>query len=496
MGRTLTNSTAVSYAVETSVGVASTLYKTVTPNSIDNLGAKIDKVSRNPISKNRQRLKGSIVNLTSGFGSEMDLIMEHLIDFAEGFMFSVFKGGRVVYPTAVTTTAYTVAAMASAVITNSLVYARGFTFATNNGLKVVTSGGTTTSIPITGGGMTAETTTNPTQNASVEVCGIQGAAGDIQLNAAGNIISTILDFTTLGLTVGQWMFVGGTAAATNFGTLIAQASINRWVRITAIAANLLTIDKRGITFGVDNGATKTIHLYFGRFVRNVAIDHADYLERSFSFEVAFENLGVTPGSDEYMYPKGNFCDELKLDFQLGQLVKANVGFVGTDTPAPTTVRATGASTPVRQVQTVAFNPTSDIARLRLAEADDTGVTTDFQSLSLTLKNNVNPENKLGLLGAAYMNTGNFEVDVDATMIFTNSRVLAAVRDNSTMSMDLACKNGDGGFVFDIPEMTLAGGDPSLPENESIKIQNQSMAHQSTTYGYTMSFSIFPFVPAS
>lgn len=498
MGRTLTNSTALSYSVETTLGTASATWKTITPNQISEIGAKITKVARNPISKNRQRLKGSVVGLESGFQTEVDFIMEHLIDFAEAVMFSIFKGGRVVYPTSVTTTLYNVPAMADALPSGTLVMVRGSVNAVNNGLKLVTTGGTTTTIPIASPTMVAETYTNPTQNVSVEVCGVQGATGDIQLNAAGHIISTTLDFTTLGLTSGCWLYVGGSVAATNFATLIAQANTTaRFVRVLTVAANLITTEKRGATYGTDNGSGKTIHLYFGRFVRNVAVDHAtDYLERSYSFEAAFENLGTTPGTDEYIYPKGNYCDEMKLDFALGALSKMNLGFIGTDTPVPTASRASGAATPIRQVQVTAFNPTSDFARLRLAEIDDTGITTDFSSLSLTLKNNVTPEGKLGVLGAAYMNTGNFDVDIDAELIFTNSRVLAAIRDNSTLSMDVAVKNGDGGFVFDIPEMTLAGGDPNFPENESVKIQSASMAHQSSVFGYTCSFSIFPFIPAS
>jgi hypothetical protein len=490
VGRTLTNNTALAWVTETSLGIAGTAWKTVAPNDINELGAKIEKVARNPISKNRQRLKGSIVNLTSGFAAELDLILEHVIDFAEGMMFSIYKGGRVVYPTSVSTTAYTVPAMSGALPSGTLVYARGFVNPANNGLKVVTTGGTTTSIPITGGGMVAETTTNPTQNASVEVCGVQGATGDIQVSAAGNLTSTALDFTTLSLTVGQWIRVGGTAVGTQFAT----AADTGFARITAIAATQLTIDKKAATFTVDTGSGKTIHLYFGRFVRNVAVDHADYIERSYSMEVAFENLGSTPGSDEFMYPKGNEIDEWKFDFALGSLAKMNLTMVGTDTPAPTASRASGASTPIRQVQTTAFSVTSDFARLRLAEADDTGITTDFQALSITFKNNINPENKLALLGAAYINSGNFEVDIDATLIFSNSRVVAAVRDNSTLSMDVALKNSDGGMVIDIPELTIGGGDPSFPEHESVKVAATILPHQSTTFGYTTSFSIFPFLP--
>jgi hypothetical protein len=112
-----------------------------------------------------------------------------------------------------------------------------------------------------------------------------------------------------------------------------------------------------------------------------------------------------------------------------------------------------------------------------------------------LKNNVNPSKVIGTLGAKYMNRGNIEVDITADLIFTNSLIATAVRDNRTLTFDLIHRNDDGAVVFDVPEVTLGDGSLDFPQNEEIRIKIGQAAHQSAQFGYTMGVSIFPFAPA-
>jgi len=505
MGRTQTNNTSVAFAIESTLGVlpGGPTWKLTEPNDITILGAEIEKVERRPISKNVQRRKGVITDLNSGFEMNCDTTMDAINDFVEGYMFSTVKGvvtvGGVptpfIRPTAVTTTAYTVPAMAAAIAQNRLIYARGFVNAANNGLKVVDAGGTTTSIPVTGGGMVAETTSPPptgTQNATVELCGVRGASGDITINAAQNLQSTALNWSTLapGLTVGQWVKIGGSAVANQF----ANAVNNGYARVIAISATILTLDKRNGTFVTDAGAGKLIDVYFGRFIRNVAVDHADYLERSYQFEAAYENLNSTPGVDEYEYPKGNFANEWTLTLPLTDKATMSMAFVGTDTTPPSTTRATNAATATVPVQTAAMSTTADIARLRVVGLDEVGVSTDFKSASISIKNNVNPSKVLAVLGAKYMNRGIFEVDVETSLIFSTSLIPTAIRDNRTITWDSVLRNDDGAVAFDLPEVTLKGGKKTFTANEEIVIDTTISAHQSAVFGYTLGVSIFPFVP--
>lgn len=495
MGRVLTNNLAVAYAIEETLGnlPVSPTWNLIEPNTINAYGADITTVAREPISNLRQRRKGTVTDLDSSVEFEADLINDHFIDFIEGFMFSQFRGGATFVPTAVTSGGsggYTVPS-GGTLAANTLVYARGFQVSGNNGLKVVASGSTGTNIRVDG--LTAEA--SPPTNVSVEVAGVRGATGDIQVNAGGNLTSTILDFTTLGLTVGQAIWVGGTDAANRFDEDVNNGNNRAFVRVTAIAANLLTIDKRSVTFTTDTAVGKEIDLHFGRFTRNVRADDSDYIERSFQFEVAYAGL-ANPSGDEYEYAQGNFCNQLTLNVPLTNKATGVFNFVGTDAQPPSTTRATNAATPILPVQTTAYNTSSDIARLRITQLDETGLTTDFTNLTITLNNQVTPEKVLARLGARFLNTGTFLVDIEAEALFTDSAVAAAIRNNTTVTMDFALRNDDGGIFFDIPSLTLGNGARSFPVNETVRIALTGAAFVDPTLQTSGGISIFPFVPST
>lgn len=463
------------------------------PNGITRWGAEITKVTRNPINKSRQRRKGATVDLDSGVGLDTDLTMEHLIEFAEGFAFASYAhpGGTGVASfvvTAVTATGYTVAA-AGDLAERTLIYGRGHVNAANNGLKMVGAASIATEIKTAG--LVAEAAIPASQNAHVDVAGVAGAAADLEIDVNGDLISTLLDFTTLDLTVGQFIWIGGDAALNRF----AIAANRGLARITAIAANKLTLDKTTNVLAVDDGAAKEIHIYYGRYLRNVAVDHASYLIRSYTVEGVFPQLGVGP-VDMYQYASGNYCDELAFALPLADKAGLAIGLVGKDTAVPTTVRATDANAPRVPVRTAAFNTTADIARLIVMETDETGISTYFKDLNLTIRNGVSPEKVLGTLGAIDMNTGDLEVDIEATLVFSNHEVIEAVRENRTVTMHFGLRNDDGGFVVDLPSMTIEGGELDLPENESVTVSMNAMAHQDAVLGTSFSLSLFPYMPAS
>lgn len=493
MSRVLTNNTSLAYAIESSLGVlpGSPTWRQLEPNTISRFGTETTKVSRAPISKNRQRKKGTLTDVDSGVEFEADLTRSSCRDFFEGFVFANFTEVLVFTPTAVTSTGYTVAADGD-LAQNTLIYARGFEQSANNGLKVV--GASSTGTEIKTSGLTADASV-PT-NVEVAVAGVQGTAGDLEIDSAGDLISTTLNFTTLGLTVGQVIYIGGGSASTRFF----ETANTGFARITAIAANKLTLDKKATTFVEDDGTDDnnggtglTIQIFFGQFLRNVSVDDADYLERSFQFEGALPDLGGV-GTDEYEYAKGNYCNTLAFDLPLTDKATVTFGFIGTDTEVPTTSRKTNASAAIAPNSTTAFNTSADIARLRITEVDETGLTTDFKSLKMTLNNNVSPEKVLATLGAKYMNAGIFEVNLEAQLIFTDSEVISAIRNNDTVTMDFSLKNQDGGVFVDIPALTLGGGDKEYPVNESVLINVTSEAFEDPTLGTSIGISMFPYLP--
>jgi hypothetical protein len=145
-------------------------------------------------------------------------------------------------------------------IAGQLVRFTGFGVAGNNGVFKCTTGSATVARFI-GAGLTDEAV--PPAAARVKVVGFAGAAADITATATG-LGSTLLDFTTLGLAVGQWVKVGGTAAGDKFAT----AALNAYMRITAIAATALTLDNRPVGWTTDAGTGKTIKVWVGDTIKN------------------------------------------------------------------------------------------------------------------------------------------------------------------------------------------------------------------------------------
>ena len=496
MGRTLTNNFSMQYAIEESLGVlpVSPVWKLLEPNAVNAFGATITTVARSPISKNRQRRKGTVTDLDSAIEFDADLTLDSFIDFIEGFVFANFTGAAVASPTSAQTSddSYVIPAapVFPTLAQNTLVYVRGFVNAANNGLKLVDTGASATSVPVTDN--LVDETPAATRNATLEVTGFRSAAGDLDIDADGNITSTVLDFTSLPIIVGQMIWIGGDLAINQF----TNAENKGFARVTVIEANKLTLDKKGQVFVTEANTTQLVDLYFGRFLKNVAVDDANYLERSFQFEGAYQDLegNPVPAGDNYEYAQGNFCNTAGFELPLMDKATVAFAFVGTDTQPPSTTRAANAANPLNPVQTGAFNTSADIMRLRITEVDETGLTTDFKSVTLTLNNNVSPEKVLGLLGAKFMNMGNFEVDLESQLLFTDKAVVEAIRQNRALTLDFAIRNDDGAIVVDIPSLTLGGGDREFPVNESILINTTAMAFGDATFNSSLQVSLFPYAP--
>lgn len=506
MGRVLTNNITIQAAREASLGIlpGSPDWKLLEPNSIGTFGATITTVKRQPISKDKQNRKGTVTDLDSSVEFETDLTMDIFSEFIEGFCFVTAVNSDLLFEkidvggTGFTIPAATAAQAAKLQFTSggpiSLLYSRGYSTAANNGLQALTVDVASTDTVMQFSGATVETAP---AKAIVEVAGIRPEVGDLAitvsagvgtLSSGNNAAVNNIDFTTLGLTVGQFIHIGGLTASEQFS---AGAGYGR---ITSIAAGTVLLDKLDSTLTTDPGAAETVDLLYGRFIRNVAVDHADYLEISYQFEGSYPNLD-SGGATEYEYALGNYCNQVTFNLPLTEKATCSFGFVGTDTEVPTTSRKSGAATAREVARDDALNTSADIARLRITQVDETGLTTDFKSFSLTLLNNAAGEKVLAQLGAKYMNTGNFEVTADGQILFTSSVVVSAIRNNTTVTMDfILAGDNDGAIAVDIPSMTLGGGGKDFPVNESVLLNTTGSAFKDGTLDTSLGVSLFAIVP--
>ena len=505
MGRVLTNNISLAYNIEASLGNPGILWKLLEPNEPTAFGATISKTERDPITKDRQRRKGTTTDLDSTVEFEHDLTFEVFKDFIEAFM---FVDARYPYSGGTTrqepiqsgsdyqdllavnaTSSFDHDAITAAMTASRLVYTRGFTNAANNGMHEVDAASTTILTEVTS--TLVDETPGDEDNATMELAGHRNptATDWAWTTADKTLTSAVLDATTLGLTVGQFCHIGGLTAANQFAGGVGYG------RIASITATTIVFDKfTGTLVADDAGTGKNIDLLYGSFIRNVDIDDADYLERSFHFEMGLPNLGPA-AAPRWQYSKGNYANQATFNLPLSDKATITFGFVGTDTENPVDAQKTGADTPAPPVSTAAYNTSADIVRLRLLDDADVDLTTCFKNVGLTLNNQATTEKCLGTLGATYMNIGNFLVDLDAQVLFDNEDVVVAIRDNETVSMDFILKNEDGAIAVDIPSMTLDGGDREYPRNETVRINTPGMAFKDPVLDYSIGVSTIPSVPA-
>lgn len=506
MGRVFTNSQALAVAREATPGVlpAQPRWLGIEPNTISNFGTTIKKEARSPISRTRQRRKGSATDADSSVQFDADFTLSHLRDFIEGFCFSRLVGPPALVPTAVAAGSYTVAALSAgdagkftygAGAAKTLLYARGWGLAANNGLKVLGAAVAPGAVAITVAGTVVEAV-DTHDDVELAVAGVRGAAGDLKVDAQGNITSVVLDFTTLGLTPGQYIHVGGIDVVNHFFN----AANYGFARVDVIAQHKLTLSKRSLPFVLDDGTTTgagganvSVDLLFGQYVRTVSVDDPDYLQVNYQFELESPNLGDA-GEDQFEYALGNWADAMTFDLSLTALAKVTFGFVGLNTTDPAPARATNAASAKYPVETASFSTASDLARLRVQKIDETGLTTDFKSLKVTLSNSVSGEKVLGKLGPKYLNAGNVEVDVDTEALFTDRRIPASIRNNDTLGLDFGVRNDDGGAYFDLPSGTLDGGGRTFPVNQTVTINTTFRSFQDPVFGHSFSCSLFPALP--
>jgi hypothetical protein len=491
--RTLSEATVFQSVIESAfMTPGTTLWRQHQPNDLQKFGAAFKKISRNPIGGNRQLQKGDVVDLEAATEWTCDLTKDLVDHFVEGIMLASSKqnGGSGTWqfrPTAYTATTITVPA-GGALPQYTLIYGRGALQAANNGLRQVGAASTGVSIITTGGAVEAVSG----YLATVEVAGYRASvAADIQMDASGNIIGTVANFTTMGLFVGQWIWVGGILGGSN---AFANASYRGFAQIAAIATGKITLARRSWTVGAADTATgKSIDLYFGRWCRNTSAQSGDYKETSYTFETTYATL-TAGGAAEYEYSEGNYLSQIVLNLPVTDKVTCDMTFIGATTIDPSTTRLTGASTADAPLATAMVNTSTNIGRVRISNTDESGLSTDIKSLKVTLANNVSRELVIATLGARFMNVGDFVATVEGELLFTSDLVVTAVRDNRTIMFECSLRNGDGGFLIDIPSLTLDMTDRKFTANMSVTVQAKATGFQDALYGYTCGITEFPFLP--
>lgn len=496
------NITGLRYAEELSLKTlpGTPIWYPLEPNSYNDFGGNLGKIARNPINPSRQRKKGVVADLDASGGINSDLTQTNLQDLLQGFMFADFrqKGTSADVPNVDgVNDEYEITDTADFFV-GSLVMAANFTNAANNGLKVVdgVTGGVAVAVAQD---LVAEAA--PPDASKLVVVGFEAAAGDLDIDAAGDLpalTSTAKNFTELNLIPGEWIFLGGDTAATQFNT----AANNGFKRVRSVAANRIEFDKSDIAMVTEANATDTIRVFLGRVLKNetgTLIKRRTYqLERTLG---APDDTAPTAIQSEYLV--GAVANELTINIPTAEKINVDLGFVALD--HETRSSATGVKTGTRPaiVEADAFNTSSDITRIRMAvmtpgtEAP-TPLFAFVTELSASLNNNASPAKAVGVLGGFDITVGTFAVEGSVSAYFSNVAAVEAVRANEDVTIDMIAVKNNAGIVIDLPLIALGDGRANIEQDTAITLplsmDAATAASIDTNLDYTLLLQFFDYLP--
>ena len=503
MGNTVdSNSTELRIAEEKSIKVLPTtpIWYPCEPNGFADMGGTIKTVSRNPINPSRQRQKGAITDLDASAGWGQDLTQSNFMRLAQGFLFADLRekdttapiNGTAIALTGVVASTKTISAASGLGVftAGQIVVLSGFTNAGNNGKKTVASCTATTLV--LNETMVDET---PTSSARVDNAGVMAGAGDLNIVAGSGfpqITSTTLNFTTLGLVAGEFIFIGGDTSATKF----ANPLNNGFARIRSIAAHALTLDKTDHVMVSETGTGLTVQLFTGNVLKNEKT--ANLIKRR-TYQ-AERILGQDDNGTMSEYVTGAVPNELKINLKQADKVTMDFAFVACDHELRDgTVGVKSGTRPTAVTGDACFNTSSDFSRLKLhkvvaGDACPNALFSYLSDMTLTVNNNVEPQKALAVLGAFDASVGTFEVSATATAYFHDTEAVSAVRSNADVSLDLALAKDNAGYVIDIPLVSLGGGNAKVEQDKPITVDLSADAAEGEA-GHTLLITEFPYLPS-
>lgn len=469
------------------------------PNSYSDFGGNINSVSRAPINASRQRKKGTPVGLDASAGFSTDFTQNNITRLLQGFFFADAREKADTQPFNGTSVAitnvdsvnkdYEAASGLDAFAAGDLVLASGFTNAANNGVKLVTAavGGSLT----VSEALTAEAA--PPAAARIQAVGFQFNAGDATLTAAASGVTlgaTAKDLTELGLTPGEWVFIGGDLAAEQFATALCG-----YARVKTIAADAIVFDETTFTAATNAGAAKTVRIYFGKVIRNEQ-NPSLIKTRSYQWE---RKLGNDNDGTQAEYLTGSIPNELAIQMPMEDKITCDLSFVSLDNEQRTGAEGLKAGTRVSALGEAALNTSLNMYRVRLAIApsDTINGTPLFgyvQESNITINNGVTKTGALGVFGGIGASLGDFQVGGEITAYFSTVEAVRAIRNNADVEYNVIVAKDNAGFVIDIPLLGLGGGRANVEKDQKITLPLETNAAENAL-GYTAMFCHFPYLPS-
>lgn len=477
---TPSNATGLSLAEETTFKVlpAVPVWDPMEPNSYGDFGAEISNTAREPIGQDRQNKKGVITDLDASGSFEIDFTQKTPYKVMTGFMCANWREKANQSNVSATAAAVVTTALATLDRVNALMFTEGFVNSGNSGFKLRT-GGSATAHNFAGASVEAAGT-----DKIVYDVGQQFAAGDLEIDVTGSVVTlstTLFDLTTLGLIAGESIWLGGDLSTT---TAFNEATNNGWYRIGSLTANSIVADRSPDGVVSDDGAARTIQMFFGQVIKNEA-DPLDQVYKSYTIERILN-------STSFQYLSGAAANEFKIAIPLSDKVTSELSYVAADSDIEGVQRS---GDRLKLEADEAFGTATNVTRLRMIN-DDTGAAlyTCVLDTSFTISNGVRPVKCIGTLGAFDHSVGNFSVSGEVEALFTDAVAVQAARNNVAVSIETALVVGNKGWLIDLPYLTMSGGLLTIEKDEPIKIPLSVNASAHPVFNHTLLVGYFNYLP--
>jgi len=409
-----------------------------------------------------------------------DLLVASLLGTRTRIAFKYNNGVADSEITAVTDSSdtYTVNSGGGSFKAGHLAKAEGFTNAANNRIfKVASSTGTTV---VAAGTPTLTDETAPPGTAKLQVIGFEGASGDITATSTG-LGSTALDFTTLGLTVGQLVKIGD---ASNAAFSFATAANNSYARITAIAATALTLDNLPTGWATDAGTGKTIRVFTADYVRvGTALDGNTFTG---------ETTHLGQAAPTYFVDRGLGVNTLTLNAPARDKLSGSVGFIrsgGSEINTAILSGATYVDAPTSQI----YNTSGNVARVSENGAV-LGSPIYATAFSLNINNNLRELAALGNLEAVDIGKGQCTVTGNFTTYFGSKALYERARNLTDTALLIVFQKDNQAYGFNFPQVQLsAPRSNAAGTNQDVTVDATFNASKSSTYATSCQFDLFPYV---
>jgi hypothetical protein len=328
-------------------------------------------------------------------------------------------------------------------------------------------------------------------------------AGDLSIDVTGplpQLVSAAVDMTSLGFVPGEIIFVGGDAVASRFPDA---SQSTGWARILAITTTSLTFDKTDAEWLAGSGAGKSIHLYFGRVLKNEQRDLIKYRTYSLRRLLGRPDLddpnriqsevlsGATPGSIEFKMPEEN-----KISADIMYMARRYKAF-SNDAEIGGTIIGT--------LEEDAVNTAGDTVRTRMAVYPTLGDNSApkslfavFEKFDLKIDNKLEENKGVGRLGSFSISPGNFMVSGKFTAYFVDVASVDAVARSSDVTFDMMAVKDNKGFALDLPLVALGSDGANVEPNKSIRLDLDVQAANGVKYhpdlNHTLLMVFYDYLP--